>query len=410
MTKELTDVLDALPNAYADQGFSSVVRRGVQYARERLPGELWPPICLDPKHKADSVVRVLEPSSIPVNYQGNRSETLPLQLDRYNRRIAGAEGNVYAFDDVRIVGRHPVVEVDGTYFSASWFGVDTPFFVHQRRFLRRNLPLTASFKARISDGDTADGVDLGFLLLTERGAGFHHWFYEVLPKLKWLEAYEDLTDTAPEPIVHSPLRGYQRRSLELMGYPPESYLVHGNGQTFVDRLLLAPHPIRLRGNQLQSLPTQLKWVGDRIKSNVSTTKRRFGDRIYVSRADADRRRIGNEESVFELLAEMGFERYEPGRLSLEDQVRLFAGADVIVGPHGLAYTNLIYAEDATLVELFPEGGATETYFVASEELGLSYELLECEPVNRKANVRARDKDLVVPIDELQEIVESVCGY
>lgn len=405
MTKELTDVLDAIPDAYDQYGLTSLVERGVRYGRERLPAELWPSLCLDPEHEADNVVRVLDTASITVDYQGDRSEALPIQLDRYNRRIAGTDGLVYAFDGAHIVGRHPVVELDGTYFSASWFGVDTPFFVHQRRFLRRNLPLSAPYKDRTSDAS----VDVGFLLLTERGAGFHHWFYEVLPKLKWLESYAEQTDTTPVPIVHSPLREYQRQSLTLMGYPPGSYLEHDADRTYVERLLLAPHPIRLRGNQLQALPTQLKWVGDRIASNVSTTDSRFGKRVYVSRADADRRRVHNEQSVTETLSDRAFERYEPGRLSLADQVRLFAGADLIVGPHGLAYTNLIYADDATLVELFPAGGATETYFVATEELGLSYEFLECPPANPDANIRARDRDLMVPMDELEEMLEGLCA-
>lgn len=401
--KRLQEVLRDVPDALRQRGVSHVLTAGTKYLRGRLPEELWSQVelCVDPVGEADEVISLFERDAIEVDYEGRN--TLPRQLDEYNRRITAPVGNVYVFEDVSLVGSHPLVGVDNRYFSASWFDVETPFFTKQMGEMKRNLPLTTQLR---SGSGSNDEFASGFLLLTERGAGFHHWFYEVLPKLWWYEELRGQTDATPALVCHSPLNRYQARSLELMGYDTDAVVQHPNSHSSVERLYVPPHPIRLKGNQLQALPSQLRWVGKRISANVGEAGQEFADHVYISRRDASRRRVTNEDELMAQLSRFGFERYEPGQLSFEDQVRLFAGADLVVGPHGKAYTNLIFAEDSTLIELFPENGGTETYFVACSELDLDYEFMECQPSDRVANIRSRDRDFRVPVSELTDIVEE----
>ena len=77
--------------------------------------------------------------------------------------------------------------------------------------------------------------------------------------------------------------------------------------------------------------------------------------LYVTRRDARSRRIVNEEQIVKLLRRLGFEIVCPGELSFSEQIRLFAQARVIIGPHGAGLTNTVFApQNATLIELFPE--------------------------------------------------------
>jgi capsular polysaccharide biosynthesis protein len=108
----------------------------------------------------------------------------------------------------------------------------------------------------------------------------------------------------------------------------------------------------------------------------------------------------------ELLRNEGFKCFEPGRLTLKEQIQLFANVDLIVGPHGLAFTNLLYSQDAKVIELFPEGGATELYFLLANECDLQYEFMICDSVDKSNNTRPRDKDLVVDIEALKKIIEG----
>ena len=85
-------------------------------------------------------------------------------------------------------------------------------------------------------------------------------------------------------------------------------------------------------------------------------------RVFVSRADARKRRLLNEDEVFARLERFGFERVMPGRLPLADQVALFSGAQIIAGPHGAGLTNLIFMpEGGAVVEVFRRGNVSGAY-------------------------------------------------
>jgi capsular polysaccharide biosynthesis protein len=227
----------------------------------------------------------------------------------------------------------------------------------------------------------------------------------VLPKLRWLEEYETATGTSPTLLVNADLQSHHERSLQLMGYDPESWVETGTDPIRVRELVVAPHARRARGTHLHTSP--LEWVADRIQSNLDLGGEDFPDRVYISRRDADRRHVHNESEVVEALGEEGFEWYEPGRLEYEDEIRLFAGADIVVGAHGKGLASVFHADDAALVELFPKRGATEHYFLTARELGLSYECLSCDPVEDGSNLRPRDRDIVVDVDGLRARIDAV---
>jgi hypothetical protein len=404
----LQDHLTTLPKALYQHGVSHVLRHGTRYLRGRLPAELWlrARVCADPESEADSRFELFDPPALTVEYEG--TNTLPPQLDYYTRRITPVPGTVYQFEDVAVVGSTPIVGVneryeEDRYFSASWFGVTKSFFTRELTEIKRSLPLSINLRRRLGNRSPAEELDAGFLLLSEWGSGFYHWFYETLPKLWWREELKQATGRAPPIICHSPLKPYQRRSLELLGYGPETVIEHPERYSRVDDLYIVPHPLRQRGRQTHALPVQLQWVGERISDSVQVDAE-FGERIYISRRDANRRQVRNEAELLQQLATLGFEPYEPGRLSLEEQVQLFSNAEVIIGPHGKGFTNLLYAGESTLLELFPKRGADETYFLAAAELDITYDFVECPTPSSTANIPARDKDLIVPVAEVVETI------
>ncbi len=71
--------------------------------------------------------------------------------------------------------------------------------------------------------------------------------------------------------------------------------------------------------------------------------------IYVSRADADRRRVVNEAAILERLRDKGFEVHTLNGLSLKEQQQLFSSAAIICAPHGAALTNLVWCGPGTVV-------------------------------------------------------------
>ena len=63
-------------------------------------------------------------------------------------------------------------------------------------------------------------------------------------------------------------------------------------------------------------------------------------KVFLARRN--QRRQYNQDEVFSVLERVGFVKIYPEDYSLEEQVRLFAGAEMLAGPSGAAWTNLIF--------------------------------------------------------------------
>ena len=68
-----------------------------------------------------------------------------------------------------------------------------------------------------------------------------------------------------------------------------------------------------------------------------------GRPVFITRPETGRRRLSNQSQVSAYLEGHGYCAIDPGRLSLAEQVRVFSGAERIVGSVGAGLTNILYA-------------------------------------------------------------------
>ena len=81
------------------------------------------------------------------------------------------------------------------------------------------------------------------------------------------------------------------------------------------------------------------------------------------------RRVVREDELWALLEARGFEKVEPGGLSPQEQIDVFAAAEMVVGPHGAALTNLLFApEGVTVLELFTASYVNQCYWSISRSI------------------------------------------
>ena len=64
-------------------------------------------------------------------------------------------------------------------------------------------------------------------------------------------------------------------------------------------------------------------------------------RLFITRRHTKWRRLNNEDEVFAAVQPLGFERIDPGELSLDEQINLASEMEIIMGPMG-AGMNLHY--------------------------------------------------------------------
>lgn len=96
-------------------------------------------------------------------------------------------------------------------------------------------------------------------------------------------------------------------------------------------------------------------------------------KIYASRSDTKKRQLLNESELERRLIERGYTVVNCGSLEVEEQVALFANADMIVAPHGAALTNVLFASpSATVYELLQASYAAITSASMSRIAGCSH--------------------------------------
>lgn len=129
-------------------------------------------------------------------------------------------------------------------------------------------------------------------------------------------------------------------------------------------------------------------------------------RLFVLRTNAAKRFAVNQEEVVEALKPLGFLAVDPGGFSFEDQIALFRDAEMIVGCHGAALTNILFAPaDATLIEL--RGSVRQPFFGhLAAQRGIRYfDLAGTELPDSHDDVIERD--YVVPLDTLRQCLAAV---
>ncbi len=203
---------------------------------------------------------------------------------------------------------------------------------------------------------------------------YYHWMVEALPRLALLE---ELPNHQSIPLVFPSLNTlpFHRASFQAMGL--RNPIIHMNVRlASFERLYF---PSFLDPGTLT--PRHAAWLRSRLFPEASAAGRADRPRrLYVSRRDAQARGLTNEEEVIALLAPLGFEIVVPGSLTMEEQIRTFAAAEIVVAPHGAGNTNIVFCRpDAILIELVPEAVKQCHYWMLASVAGLRYGRLLCAP-------------------------------
>lgn len=220
---------------------------------------------------------------------------------------------------------------------------------------------------------------------------YYHWSLECLPRLAGVERYHRQMGIEPEIIIPENPSSWMRESLDLLGID-ESRRHELNTHYMIGRLVVPTHP--------GPTPAECQWLRKKMYDGAGIITKNDSDsdnRIYISRRNATRRRVQNEEAVTEMLRSCGFTTYQLEDLSVEDQISLFANAEAVVSPHGAGLTNLIYSESTKVIELFGDSKKT-TFHRLANILGHEY---------RYTTNTTKRGDLIVNLQSLREHLDEL---
>ncbi len=237
---------------------------------------------------------------------------------------------------------------------------------------------------------------------------YFHWLTEVLGRLILLEdagvEYDWLYVTN-----HF---SFMRELLELWGVDAQKIIQPLGKDKYIeaDELIVPSLVATVSPRIVRPLASYVQpWVVERIRekllpfASLNPDGKEKEKRIFISRKDAHMRRVLNEDEVFALFEPLGFKRYDLSFLSVQQQMRLFHGADIVVASHGAGLANLLFARPGTRVIEFFQARGDATYWYLSQMLGMKHTCIKTAEFLQAGCM----KDTVVPLECFDEILQEL---
>jgi tetratricopeptide (TPR) repeat protein/capsular polysaccharide biosynthesis protein len=237
---------------------------------------------------------------------------------------------------------------------------------------------------------------------------YFHWMVDILPRLDLLRQSGFELNSLDGIIVNGRQQAFQKETLHLFGVPEDRVIESDRHPHIQAEELVVP---AFAGSLGWVTPWTLQVLRDRILPVVppATVEASYPKAIYISRADAQYRRVLNEAVVEEQLAALGVVSVTLTGRSVVEQAALFAHAKVIIAPHGSSLTNLVFCRPGTqVVEITSPHYRRPYFWEISRLLGLCHwvvcaEVLHCTPVRQVMSPNPLTEDLWVSESLLQSL-------
>ena len=126
----------------------------------------------------------------------------------------------------------------------------------------------------------------------------------------------------------------------------------------VENLIAVDHPWYQKGfiqNEIAFLP---EWIIFWLREKFLHLAKKFecSERVYIDRSEStfNHCKLINNNEIIENLKNFNFKSYQVGKLDFFEQIYLFNNAKIIIGPHGAAFSNIVFSNPGLkLIEIIP---------------------------------------------------------
>lgn len=180
------------------------------------------------------------------------------------------------------------------------------------------------------------------------GFSYYHWLFGTLPKLLLAKNSGDFDHYIVNPR-HKGRDQFQVDSLSFLDIPVEKARWIDRGTHYIcDQLILPSEPCA--DNQTRLLPWAKQLLRNALLPLAAKASAPAGpEKIYITRAQARRRRIINEAEVTAVLEKFDYTPVVLESLPLLTQIKWLSEAKSVVGLHGAGLANLVFCQPKTRV-------------------------------------------------------------
>ncbi|MBD8606993.1 glycosyltransferase family 61 protein [Aeromicrobium sp. CFBP 8757] len=228
-------------------------------------------------------------------------------------------------------------------------------------------------RPRLPEATPLDGTTLS-LSSQASGRNYYHSLMDTLPR--WGVLQEALPGTRPDHVVVSHRTPWDRQLLAMAGIDAHRLVEPVKHLSVRADRLLVPC---LNNHHTLAPRWVTQWLRDHLPAQRVSGR---PTRLFVTRGAAPHtRRFVREAELMTLLAPLGFERLDPGAVSVQEQIDHFAAAEVVVAPHGAGLANLNFAPAGVRVlELFAPRYLNPGYWAITDNVPDSvYRYLVADP-------------------------------
>ncbi len=262
------------------------------------------------------------------------------------------------------------------------------------------------------------------ILLTARGASnYFHWLIEVIPKLHLLDKHEKYKSIPLIVEANMPEQHYEllkmlagnTRKIIFADIDTHYVVKHAVIPSRLSRLVFDYQPgYRIEYDDFRFNPIAIKYLREKLIKGTPSSKSR---RLYLTRKGSKLRSLVNEQEIENLFKQYGFEVVYPAKLNIDAQLKLFSSAEIIAGPSGAAFSNIIFAPKNCKVMLFTQHGENThvIYHALANATGLhEFYKIEGEIIkdaednlNEYKQGRAMHADFEVELTSLEKILQAI---
>jgi hypothetical protein len=315
-------------------------------------------------------------------------------FDRYKELVQrkGNERFILELRNGRVWGRDcAVISDDGVMLSdvSRQFGASGD---HTRHFIF-NTPLLR--RPVMVEGRTA--------VISTAGANvYYHWMLDIVPRFLMLKENDMLRGV--DQFVWSNIGlPFQQQMFELLDIDTRTVINPAQGRQFhvQAKKLLVPSLL----SKLNEVNAYECGLLRKFLIPFAVDPAVNGRRFYVSRKKAGTRYIVNEAEVLGWLEQLGFVSVELETLSLKEQIGLFRKAEIIIGAHGSAFTNIVFSKPGTkLVDVLPDTNIVSCFYGIAGQLGVDYfgYIDKAVPVNQSS----KNDCILVDMEQFKEYLQA----
>ena len=248
------------------------------------------------------------------------------------------------------------------------------------------------------------------LFITDNwSSNYFHWMTEALARLEsalTVRSVEEMTLIIP--------RWYRRHRFvaqSLKAYPGLRWQYTPRHARLVCQELLFPTRLAFTGNYS---PTILHQIRNRLLNHIeqppTATVQSPGERIYISRGGAKKRRIINEQSLQPILDHYKIQTLHAERLDVASQWRRMQNASLLIGCHGAGLTNMLtLAPGASVMEIrHPTALTPNCYLTMASQLDQRFSVLVAETSTKpSAKPATSNSDLRIDPDRFESQIKAV---